>query len=305
MIPIIKLKRDVQFNSEFTKVVDVMKGIAAARFAVLQRQLSLFEPFTKVAEEMLSQVDLSQIDHPFVHAAGGKTGIIVVTTDAGFLGGLNNQVVNAATHEAGNESAFVVIGERGIGAMKDMHLSGTIDAFPGIEDATRTSLASAVQEHVVTQALEGSIGSLVVVYPRPMSFSSQKVVVETLLPCTAWVPKRGEQGAVDLLWESHPAAVLEYVIGRWIGHRLNEIFALSRLAELGARATHLEGSYQELLRIGKKLKHEYHRARHEIIDRSMREIFAASSSMKKLAEQESFRNDVELLAQQEAPKEAE
>jgi len=277
MIPLIKLKKDVQFNAEFTKVVDVMKGIAAARFTVLQRQLSLFEPFTRAADDMLGLVDLSLVDHPFVVPRSEKMGVIVVTTDSGFLGGLNSHVVYAAVSAGGPGAAYTVVGDRGVSAMKDMRLSGSIDAFPGIEEGTRLSLALAIRDHVVAQCLEGAIGKLVIVYPKPLSFSSQRVVAEPLLPCSSWVTAREDRNQVDLLWESHPNMIVEYVITKWLGHRFDEIFALSRLSELGARATHLEGSFQELQRFGKKLRHEYHRARHEVIDRSMREIFSASS----------------------------
>ena len=47
------------------------------------------------------------------------------------------------------------------------------------------------------------------------------------------------------------------------------------MAELSARAVHLEGSTQELQREGKKLRQQYFRKRHELIDSSMRELFAA------------------------------
>ncbi len=274
MISLIKLKKEVQFNGEFTKVVDVMKGIAAARYYVLERELSLFEPFTKAAETILSMVDLTQLVHPFVQARTPVTGVILVTSDAGFLGGLNSQVVNIGVHEGGSQGALTVIGERGTGYVRDAKWSCT--AFPGIQDNSRGALAIGVRDHIVQQVLGGVCGRLVVVYPKPVSFSTQEVTVETLLPCTAWVQASASGAAPsEVVWESRPEDVVEYVLTQWIAHRLEEIFALSRLAELSARAVHLEGSFQELLRLGKKLKFQYHRARHEIIDRSMREIFAA------------------------------
>ncbi len=281
MIPLITLKKDVQFNQEFTKAVDVMKGVAAARFTVLQRQLSLFEPFTKAADDVLGLVDFSLVDHPFAKARPGPTGVVVVTTDAGFLGGLNNNVVNGAVNEGGRDGFYTVIGERGVSALKEHRPRNPVDSFPAIDDLKRQSLATAVQDHVVAQMLQGKIGKLIVVYPRPLSFSSQKVVAEPLLPCASWITPRPDREHVDMLWESHPNDVIEDVITKWLGHRFDEIFALARLSELGARATHLEGSLQELQRMGKKLKHEYHRSRHEIIDRSIREVFSASSHLRK------------------------
>jgi hypothetical protein len=75
--------------------------------------------------------------------------------------------------------------------------------------------------------------------------------------------------------ESSIANTLEYLVWFWLGQRLYEVLGLSRLAELAARSVHLEGSCQELQRRGQKLRLRYFRQRHEVIDRNMRELFAA------------------------------
>ncbi len=276
MALLIKLKQEVQFNTEFTRAVDVMKGIAAARFHVLHRQLDLFEPYTRAVGEILSAVDLTRVSHPFVQAQHPVVGAILVTSTGGFLGGLNTTVVSTGLAQAGAEGPLTVIGERGANAVRDVHNEATL--FPGVEDTTRVSLALAVRDHVADQVLRGVCGRLVVVYPKPISFAVQQITVETLLPCESWVAAQASEPASAqdaVLWESRPEDVVEYVVMQWLGHRLSEIFALSRLSELAARAMHLEGSYHELIRMGKRLRLQYFRARHEIIDRSMREIFAA------------------------------
>lgn len=270
MIPLIKLKKDVLFNGELTKVVDVLKGIAASRYHVLERQMSLFEQFFQVCEEFFASVDLSRLDHPFVRPSNPETAVLLVTTDAGFLGGLNSQVVSMGLKEGGAGAKYSVIGDRGSGVLKDMRIEFT--PFPGIQDDGREALAFAVRDHLVRQVLSGRCGRVVVVYPKPVSFAVQEVTAETLIPFGAG---KKPVGGADLLWESRPEDVVEYVVIQWMGHRLAALFALSRLSELAARSVHLEGSFQELGRIGKRLKHEYFRARHEVIDRSMREIFAA------------------------------
>ena len=275
MIPLPRLKKDVLFNNELTHVVDVMKGIAAARFHVLERQLVLFERFFKTAGEILELVDIRNVDHPFVKPSVETVGAILVTSNSGFLGSLNAQVVHSGLSEGGAKGLLTVIGERGVNYVKDAGRPFT--DFPGIEDASRSALALSVRDHVVRQVLRGECGRLIVVYPKPISFAVQKIMVEVLLPCSAWVPQgeKAKGSVTDLICESRMEDIVEYVVTQWIGHRLNEIFALSRLAELSARAVYLEGSYQELLQRGKNLKLQYLRARHEVIDRRIREIFAA------------------------------
>jgi ATP synthase F1 gamma subunit len=265
-------------------VVDVLKGISAARYHVLEKQLTLFEQFFKSASGILNGIDVRTLNHPFLRPQTEKVSLIVITSDAGFLGGLNSQVINAGLSAAKGKGVITVIGEKGAGIFEDMHRSCT--AFPGIDDTKRLSLAFAVRDHVMQQIAKGESGSLMVAFPNPISFSAQEIVVETLLPCQSWLPKDSPDAGVlnDPIWESKPEDIIEFVVFHWIGHRLSEIFALSRLAELSARVVHLEGSYQELLRRGKKLKLQYHKARHELIDRSIREIFSAQILYKQLVE---------------------
>lgn len=274
MVPLTRLKKEVQFNTELTHVVDVLKGIAAARFQMLERQLIAFEPFMKAAEEFLTMGDITQVEHPFMKARVSAMSVVMVTSDAGFLGGLNTQVVNMGLQHAANTGLLSVLGERGASYLHELHIPYA--AFPGIADATRQSLALEVRDHVVSQILSGECGKLVVVYPKAISFAVQEVTMEPLLPCGEWLSQQRARYAIgDVTWESQPEDVLEYVISQWLGFRLDQIFALSRLAEMAARAMHLEGSYQELLRRGKKLKWQYLRSRHEIIDRSIREVVSA------------------------------
>lgn len=281
MIPLLKLKKDVSFNTELTLLVDVLKGIAASKYRILERQLALFEPYFKAAGDILSLINVRAVAHQFVQPPVATVSAILVTSDAGFLGGLNSQVINAGLREAGPQGVLTVIGERGAGYLEDLRRRFT--KFPGIQDAARAELAEAVRDHVIDQVLSGQVGKVVVAYPHPVSFAVQHVTVETLLPCSAWIPEEpARQGdPQEVIWESRVADVVEYVVAQWIGHRLTELFALSRLAELGARAVHLEGSYQELLQQGKRLKSQYFRAKHEVVDRSMREIISAQLMYKK------------------------
>lgn len=274
MIPLIRLKKDVLFNTELTHVVDVLKGIAAVRFHLLERQQLFFEQYGKTAEEFLTTVDFTKVGHPFIRSSVQRVGVVVVTSDAGFLGGLNSQVVNAGLKQVGTAGFLLVIGERGSNLLRDLHVE--CETFPGIEESTRTSLALAVRDRIVHHILSGTCGRFLVVYPHPISFTVQKVTLEFLLPLEEWlVKKQTRMNPAHLIWESRLEDLVEYLVVEWIGSRLEVIFALSRLAELAARAMHLEGSYQELIRQGKQLKLKYFRARHELIDRSMREIFSA------------------------------
>jgi F0F1-type ATP synthase gamma subunit len=79
----------------------------------------------------------------------------------------------------------------------------------------------------------------------------------------------------DIILESYLGDIIEYLVYIWIGQKFYEVFGLSRLAEFAARFVHLEGSHQRLKDMDAKVRLEYFRVRHELIDRNMRELFAA------------------------------
>ena len=68
-----------------------------------------------------------------------------------------------------------------------------------------------------------------------------------------------------------------YLVYLLMAQRLFEILQFARLAEYAARTTHLEESSDKIKEIDKKLQLKYFRARHEIIDQQMRELFTVRS----------------------------
>jgi len=288
MIPLIKLKKEVEFNNELRFVMDALKGIAMNRYLSLQKQLTIFERFPELAGELLAGISVNKIDHPFVRSDVKRKAVLMVTTDGGFVGNVNSQVISAGLAAGGPDALLAIIGERGASALSDAKRK--FKKFPGIVDKERSQLAALTREYMSQLILEGQAGSFLVVYPKPISMSFQKATVETMLPCNEWLNAANTSIAPEdeILWESDPRDVLSYVATFWVEHRLDEIFSMSRVAELGSRVMNLEGSFQEVVRQGKKIKLVYHRARHEVIDRSMREVFASQLLFARLEEDEAL-----------------
>jgi F0F1-type ATP synthase gamma subunit len=130
------------------------------------------------------------------------------------------------------------------------------------------------RNYLISKILEDSIGYLKVVYPRPISFTVQHVETVSFLPYV--LPQGARQVApADVIMESAPSDIVGYLVYLWMGQKLYEIFGLSRLAEFAARYVHLEESLQKLKEMDNKLRLQYFRVRHELIDQNMRELFSA------------------------------
>lgn len=279
MASLIQLRQEIEFNKSLGLLLEVLRSIAAQQFQVLERSFRSNERLFDAIQTIAALLDLEHFTHPFTQA-GGPVGVIMVTSDTGLLGGLNNQVVALALQEyQQNPGEMIVIGRRGASALQEQGLP--CREFPGIQDMGRRLLACQVRDYAFEQLARFKLGALNIVYPRALSFTVQRVELARAVPCQGWLAAPGTalggfRGGTILL-ESPRGKVLEYLVWLWLGEKLFEVLGTSRLAELAARSVHLEGSTQELQRQGKQLQQKYFRKRRELIDSSMRELFAARS----------------------------
>jgi F0F1-type ATP synthase gamma subunit len=279
MAGITQLKKEIQFNGRLGGLLNILKSIAAQQYQALEETLKVNPALFEALQAIAGTFSLERFPHPFTKG-GGPVGVIAVTSDSGLLGGLNQQVITAALREYRKEPGeLIVVGTRGVSYVREHRYA--CREFPGIQEETRRPLAEQVRDYALDRALQHRLGSLFIAYPRSLSFAVQRVEVIQALPCQSWLtgadPAARTIRGGAVLMESSLERVLEYVVWVWLDEKLYEVFGSSRLSEFGARSAHLEGSTQELQRRRTRLMRRYFRERREIIDRGMRELFAARS----------------------------
>jgi F-type H+-transporting ATPase subunit gamma len=275
MIPLLKLKKDIQFNNNLHSILGTMKSVSVFQFRMLEQKLKFAEPLEKFLGDFFNTIDLERIQHPFLGSSQGRVAVIAVTSDKGLLGGLNTRVVNGALgilKERGG--ILVVVGEQG--KVYARHCKISFTGYPGIVDDARYPQAYELRDYLFQQLQEGHFEGIQVVYPRALSLVNYRIEAASLLPLTG-LQSEGNK-PVDMsqfIFESSLISILEYLAFLWVGQRLGDIFGMSRLAEMGARFTHLEEATQKIQELNQKLRLQYFKFRHEVIDQSMRELFAA------------------------------
>lgn len=283
MLPAIHIKKTIDFNKGFRSLLEVLKLVAVSEYHNLEKKLKSFDRLQDLLQEFFDAVDLSVVRHPFVTPTGKPIGVLAVTSDAGLLGGINNQVVTKAIEIVRETNGqLVVIGERGLIYAQDAGIPFTY--FPGIVDAKRYQQACEIKDFFSQKIVGGDLGGLKVVFPHAQSFVVHRVEVASLIPFAppaAAVPKTpmapGKTAEDLMIFESSTAEVVEYLVYLILGQRLYEIFGMSRVCEQAARFLHLEESCNKIQEMNKKLLLQYFRRRHEIIDANMRELFSARS----------------------------
>ncbi len=276
MKPLSLLKKDIEFNKGLSSLIETLKTIAVSQYRALEQRIKSFRELISAIESFFELIDTGRIDHPFLKPRGKAQAVVAVTSDRGLIGGINMQVVFTAVKELKNiPGRLIVIGECGNIYAKETGVPVT--SFGGIIEEERHGQAMQLRDFLLARVLDSSFGHIKIVYPRPISFTVQRVETVSLLP---YAPSgKGASGRIGdhpgIIMESTPPDIIAYLIYIWMGQVFYDIFGLSRLAEFAARFVHLEESAQKLKDLDKKLQLQYFRARHELVDRNMRELFAA------------------------------
>jgi len=276
MYALVKAKQDLDFNNNLVQLIDVIKGIASAQYRVMEKQREYFGTYLNAFEDFFSMINLFDVHHPYIKSESPVAGIVMVTSDAGFMGGLNTRVIELALDVfKDREKHLIVLGERGADYLRDMGLN--FKFFPGVaEREKRDEQIEQLKKYLTEIVNKKEVGSISISYPRSISFTVQKVEIVEVLPFDkAFQHKERKPLEKKVILESKEEKILEYLVEVWITYKLYEVFEDSKLSEFSARTIHLEQSYQDLSRFNRLLRFKYFRSHHEVIDKSMRETFAS------------------------------
>lgn len=265
------IKKDMEFNQNLYNLIEVLKEISIAQYRVLEKKIKGFDGVFSMLGEISALIHAGTS----LEAAGRQPAVIAITSDAGLLGGLNMSVMSMAIKEAEkNRSRLIVVGDRGQMYAQESGLP--FITFKGVKDETRMEQACELRDYVLQEKMAGRLGELKIVYPFSLSIVAQQVKALQLFPLK---PQAGPE-IEGVMRESSVDDLLTYWMHLYLGQKFFQVFGQSRLAELSARFTHLESSKGKVDQLNKELKLQYFRQRHELIDRNMRELFAARLAFK-------------------------
>jgi len=226
MPSIVAIKNEREFYKDFHSLLNVLKTIAMSQFHSLERKMQMYDEFTQTVESFFSMLDLQRIAHPFVNPKEtAPLGIITITSDRGLLGGLNHRIMTAAfDYMANTQNQLIVVGQQGQNFMDGLNVF--FKGFMVGEDENRYARALELRDYIIGEVLAGRIGPVKIFYPFAPSIQVQKVIELDLLPCTKWPEKdevKWDEYGEDILLESYPADLAEYLIYLLLGQRFFEI----------------------------------------------------------------------------------
>jgi F-type H+-transporting ATPase subunit gamma len=306
MKAISELKKELTFNKEMNELMNILRQTATIEFKSLfarRKTMTIAEKYVALLESLFKIGALKQNRHPLFLNPLNKVLLILVTSDMGFLGGLNTEIIETGLRQIGrrDELHVLVIGDKGYNYLED--LSQSFDYLGGISEEVKFSEAEKIRDYIYAFTLKNNIGRVIIGYPRFISFARQEIDMFGLLPCghlfeSAQPEEEPESGSVpaaagparqqsslkvQYIFEPFRDRVVDYLVRTWLVLRIHDIFWHSKLSELAARALHLDASIDELKDMKRSIQQQYFRSKHEIADRTIRDVFGGRRAILKAA----------------------
>lgn len=281
MIPVAKLKQNLDFNKNLGNVVEVMKLAAMLQFNQFRLTNEPFLEFCSSLEKALGFIPKSKKDNIFLRplSAQAPAVFILVSSDEGFLGELNGILVNRLVDKKRKGDKIFVLGRQGEEYLSELMVDFTL--LPSMSDKLEFSQIASLRDSFFQLYFTGEVSGIYIIYARFVNITTQQVETETLLP----IMEPLYSGAIEnrpltanigeVLFEPDFERVIGAWAKLWLFFKLYQILWLSKLAEFSARIMHLEGSIQELTRVNQSLNLEYFKYLHGLSDKTIREIYAA------------------------------
>lgn len=273
MIPVGKLKSNLQFNKNLGDLVEVMKLAATLQFNQFRLRQEPSEDFIHLLDDAFGALLSAGAKSDLLTAKDNLPALfLLVSSDEGFLGELNFLLVNRLLSSRRQQDNIICAGAQGANYLKEIQVDFSFLESPG--EKLDSQRIGAIRDYILSEYLKRNAGKVYVVYSRFINITVQQVELEALLP----LPEARNSPAKPvkhLLIEPDIDSVIEGWIKAWLDFRLYQIFWSSKLAEFAARIMHLEGSVQELNKINSHLRMEYFKYLHGLSDKSIRELTAA------------------------------
>lgn len=285
------IKKELDSVNNIYEILDVMKHMASSQYSRAKKTcegvyIGMIETIHEDFIDVIESIKLEALEEeteekdPFLVSSCPTVGLITVTSDQAFMGGLNTKIVKVARNCAEKQGTapvhFMITGRKGASKMKFNQLS--FAPFPALKDGPAIrQVTDQVTEYVIQQFRERNMGRLYVIAAENISFTRQLIEPRQLLPFSE-VFRRTDPTVKgdDTYLESPMISLTSNLAGQWLGSVLYKIFLSAKAAEFGALATQMEGNLNSVRKVQKKLGTMYKRARNEKVDASMREIFVST-----------------------------
>lgn len=281
------IKRRITSVQNTQQITNAMKMISAAKLARAQSAAHAAQPYAERLRGMVTKMaqGVTGDDHPLFDAGeGGKSLVVLFTSDRGLCGGFNNNLsrkvqAGITSGDLGGEVELVIYGRTGNDFFRRRSVP-IAQALTQLREAERRGTIGGVIDGIVLRFLEGEVSRVYLAYNHFYNAIRQEPVISPLLPV---VPPEMEEGAEvderEVLFEPDRAAILDTLVPKYLENQLLTAHLNSEAGEHGARMVAMEGATRNAGEMIDSLTLQYNRARQAVITKELIEIVSGAEAL--------------------------
>ena len=276
------------------KITRAQELIASSRIIKAQQRMREAAPYAAEIQRAMEAVVTrsANVDHPLVRQPGGaqRAAVLIITSDRGFCGGYNANVLREAQRlratlsDGGVAVETYVTGLKGIAwhRFRDRDLAGQWSGFSDSPaQANAAEITATLLEAFERPAAEGGVDELHLVHTEFVSMLSQRPSARRMLPLEVEeVEAEPPTGPVPLYeFEPSPQVVLDALLPWYVENRIYYALLESAAAEIAARRRAMKAATDNANDLLEQFTREANKARQAEITQEISEIVGGANAL--------------------------
>ncbi|AER57587.1 F0F1 ATP synthase subunit gamma [Pseudoxanthomonas spadix] len=282
-----EIKNKIKSVQNTRKVTRALEMVSAAKIRRAQERMKVSRPYARAMRQLIGHLAQANTDfqHPYLveREKVERVGYVVISSDRGLAGGLNNNLFRKTLgemrkwQEQGAQIDVVTIGQKASVFFRRLKVD-MIGSVSHLGDAPHVEQLIGVVKVMLDAYESGKVDRVFLVYNQFVNTMSQKAAFDQLLP----LPKADESVAQhdwDYIYEPDARTVLEHVLARYIESLVYQAVLENVASEHAARMVAMKAASDNASKLIGTLQLSYNKARQAAITQEISEIVGGAAAV--------------------------
>ncbi|KRG87624.1 ATP F0F1 synthase subunit gamma [Stenotrophomonas daejeonensis] len=282
-----EIKTKIKSVQNTRKVTRALEMVSASKIRKAQDRMKTSRPYAQAMKQVIGHLAQASTDvqHPFLVERNEvkRVGYIVISSDRGLAGGLNNNLFRKTVGEMrewqdkGAGIDVVTIGQKASVFFRRVNVD-MVGSVTHIGDVPKLETLIGVIKVMLDAFTEGKVDRVYLVYNHFVNTMTQKATFDQLLPLPASQSQVSSHDW-DYLYEPDAATVLEHVITRYIESLVYQALLENVASEHAARMVAMKAASDNANKLIGTLQLVYNKARQAAITQEISEIVGGAAAV--------------------------
>ena len=282
-----EIKTKIKSVQNTRKVTRALEMVSASKIRKAQDRMKTSRPYARAMKQVIGHLAQANTDyqHPFMVERKDvkRVGFIIVSSDRGLAGGLNNNLFRKMLgeirqwNEKGVEVDVVTIGQKASVYFRRIKV-GMLASVTHLGDVPKIEQLVGVIKVMLDAYTEASLDRVFVVYNDFVNTMTQRAAFDQLLPLPA-AETQVARHDWDYIYEPDAATVLDHVITRYIESLVYQAVLENIASEHAARMVAMKAASDNASKLIGTLQLVYNKARQAAITQEISEIVGGAAAV--------------------------